>query len=372
MIVHDQDKGCDLDFFMPNPRRVTIKEVAKEAGVSAQTVSRVINNRHDVASETRQRILDIITSLGYQPSYIARSLIHGNSCTIGVVAYGLKFYGPSRTFLGIEEEANDKGYDLFLRLIHEPENDNGEELVKSMLSHQVEGIIWAVPQIASNRDWILEASIHLPVPLVLLSMQEHPSHCVVAIDNQSGGRLATQHLIQQGYRRIGIITGPLSWWEAVQRRMGWEKALSEAGIHVKDSLIVEGDWTPISGEQSLHRLLKQAPEIDAVFVSNDQMAIGAMKAARELGRNIPKDLGIIGFDNISESAYFYPPLSTIRQDMRELGRRAVRELIRIVDGLDDGKAVTPTNTYIQPELIVRESSVPYDKEHLQKRIDGGF
>jgi LacI family transcriptional regulator len=337
-------------------KRVTIKQVAKEAGVSTQTVSRVINHRPDVASETRRRVLQVIDRLEYRPSHIARSLIQGRSCTLGALGYGLEYFGPSRTLSGIEQQANELGYSLLLSLIRQPERDDVEQVLRDMLSRYVDGIVWAVPEIGNNRDWIHQEIPQLSAPIVFLSTQPRPKQSVVAVDNRSGGRMATQHLLDQGYQNIGLITGPLDWWEARQRQLGWQDALKE--VTIENSRVVEGDWTAESGEQGLRQLLEQCPDIDAVFVCNDQMALGALQAARQMGVRVPEDLALVGFDDIPESAYFCPPLSTVRQDMIELGRRAVRELGRMIEVSQQGGAVVePKAILLQPQLIIRESSI---------------
>ncbi len=337
-------------------KRVTITQVATEAGVSTQTVSRVINYHQNVAPETRQRVLQVIDRLGYQPSNIARSLIQGYSGTLGVVGYGLEYFGPSRTLSGIEQQANELGYSLLLSLMRQPEKNDVEQVLRDMLSRYVDGIIWAMPEIGNNRDWIQQGTPQLSVPIVFLSMEPHPNLSVVAVDNRSGGRMATEHLLDQGYLTIGLITGPLDWWEARQRQLGWQDALKEACT--EDHLVVEGDWTAESGERGLRQLLEQRPDMDAVFVCNDQMALGALQAARQMGIRVPEDLALVGFDDIPESAYFYPPLSTVRQDMVELGRCAVRELGCIIEASQQGRAVVePRTILLQLQLIIRESSV---------------
>jgi LacI family transcriptional regulator len=354
---------------MKNADRANIKQIAKEAGVSTQTVSRVINNRHDVAADTRKRIQEIIERLGYQPNHHARSLIHGRSCTIGIVTYGLKFFGPSRTFLGIEAAADELGYTLFLRIVYQPENNQVEYLMKDMLAHQVDGIVWAVPEIGGNRDWLIKEHCKFSIPLISLSMESRPGMSVIAVDNFSGGYQATQHLIQQGYRKVGIITGPLTWWEAQQRLEGWRKANQDAGRNVDESFMVEGDWTPISGEMSMYKLLQQRPDIDGVFICNDHMSIGAMKAARQSFRNIPNDLGIVGFDDISETPYFVPPLSTLRQDMRGLGIKAMDALNKMIKDKEKGKSIETISTLLEPQLIVRQSSSLEDNMSQDRRLD---
>lgn len=338
-------------------KRVTIKQVAREAGVSTQTVSRVINDRPDVAPETRRRVQDIIDRLGYQPSNVARSLIQGRSFTFGVVGYGLDYFGPSYTLSGIEQEASDLGYTLLLSLTRQPETNSVAQLLGDMLSRHVDGIIWAVPEIGENRTWIRDQAYKLSVPIIFLSMEPQPDQFVVAIDNYGGGLMATRHLVSRGCQNIGLITGPLDWWEARQRKLGWQEALDGAGLLRRDGFVAEGDWSAASGERGLHQLLTRHPEIDGMFACNDQMALGALKAARQLGRRVPEDLAIVGFDDIPEAAYFYPPLSTVRQDVVELGCRAVRKLSQAVEMGQSGAVPTPDTILLQPELIVRESSI---------------
>ena len=336
--------------------RTTIRDVAAVAGVSYQTVSRVLNNKPDVAEETRQRVLEVIEQLGYQPSSIARSLTQGRSYTLGVVSYGVEFYGPANTLSGIEHQANELGYTLLLSLMRHPET-SGVQVLRDMLSYYVDGIVWAVSGIGDSREWTEKEMSHLSIPVVLLDMPPSPHLSIVNVDSRRGGYMATRHLLDQGYQTIGLIAGPLDWWAARQRKLGWQEALEEAGLAIEDSLVVEGTWSAASGERGLGRLLEQHPSVDAVFASNDQMALGVLKAARETGRRVPEDLAVVGFDDIPEAAFFCPPLSTVRQDLDELGRCAVRELGRMIEARQRGEAaVDPISISLQPELIVRESS----------------
>lgn len=337
--------------------KVTIRDVAAKAGVSRQTVSRVLNDKPDVAKETRQRVLEVIDRLGYRPSSIARSLTQGRSYTLGVVSYGVQYFGPSQTLVGIEHQANEMGYTLHLRLVQQPA-ESGVQILYDMLSYHVDGIIWAVSEIGNNRDWAEREICNLNVPVVFLDMRPCPSLSVVNIDNQRGGYLATKHLCDQGYQRVGLITGPLDWWSAQQRKAGWQDALEKAGSQVEESLIVEGTWSAASGERGLRRLLEQRPDVDAVFACNDQMALGALKTTREMGLRVPQDLAIVGFDNVPEAPFFSPPLSTMRQDLDELGRSAVQELGRLIEaGQQELEDIRPKTILLQPELIVRQSSI---------------
>lgn len=338
-------------------QRVTIRDVAAVAGVSHQTVSRVINNRPDVADETRRRVWQIIEELNYQPSAIARSLIHQRSFTLGVVTAGLKYVGPSRTLSGITGQAEAMGYTLVLKELPSFDTHDVQPLLNSLMARQVDGIIWAVPEIGANRDWLEGQPPELAAPLIFLTMRARPGLSSVSVDNYQGGCLATEHLLQQGYRHIGHISGPLDWWEARQRLAGWKDTLRQAGLPVASYQWVSGNWSAASGEQAIRPLLDTYPDMDAVFVANDQMALGVLQVACQQGLRIPQDLAVVGFDGIPEAGYYWPPLTTMYQDLKELGCTAVRELSRAVEASHQKEApVSPVALSLQPELIVRESS----------------
>jgi LacI family transcriptional regulator len=341
---------------MAEKKRITIHQVAREAGVSRQTVSRVINNRPDVAPETRERVQAVIKQLGYKPSAVARSLSQGKSCTIGVVGYGLEFYGISRVVTEIEAQANSRGYSIALSLIHEPEQNDVGNLLGELVARHMDGIVWAVPHIGNNRNWLIKALGTISVPVVCVSMEPHPELTVIEVDNFIGGKLVTEHLIEQGYRNIGVIKGPSSWWASRRRVDGWKAAMEEAGFEVNPEWIVEGNWSAESGYRSAKKLLHEFPNIEAIFACNDQMALGVQKAANTLGFHIPEDLALVGYDNIPESEFYNVSLTTIRQGFTELGKVAMQELDRkIREEARDG-TTTPEAIFIKPELIVRESS----------------
>jgi LacI family transcriptional regulator len=337
--------------------RVTVKHVAEAAGVSTQTVSRVVNNDQGVLPTTRQRVQDVIDRLGYHPNAIARSLTQQKSCSFGVVASGLEYYGPSRTLVGIEQKANALGYSLNLALLHQPETDDVRPLISSFLSRQVDGILWTTQEIGDNLKWLDHKP--LPVPVVLLETQPRDGAACVNVDSRFGGHLAVEHLLSQGYRHIGVITGPLTWWSARERLQGWREAIREGGMPADDRQMVEGNWSTGSGALGLEQLKRQYPELDAVFVGNDQMALGVLQSARKLGLRIPEELAIVGFDDIPEAEYFFPSLTTIRQDLMEFGGTAV-ELLR--QRIEAGRADAPVRDitecrWMQPHIVIRDSSV---------------
>ena len=341
---------------------ITITDVARQAQVSAGTVSNVLTGKRPVAAETRQRVLETIEALGYQPNLVARKLVNRSTATLGLVASGLEYYGPSRIVVGVERQASELGYTLILDLVHSPEIVQVEAVINDLLAQQVDGIIWSIPQIGDNRLWWERNQRKLRIPVVFLGSGSPPELPTIDFDNRNGGRLAVEHLLQTGRQHIGIITGPLDWWSALQRKVGWQDALTNAGLAPQELQAVCGDWGVASGEQCLYNLLSAYPALDAVFVCNDQMALGAMKAARQLGLRIPADLALVGYDDRPEAEYFYPPLTTVRQQLVEMGSLAVRELNRlIVNRQNRGGSPPPetlTTLLLQPQLVVRASSDP--------------
>ncbi len=339
-------------------QRVTIKDVARSAGVSAQTVSRVINDRPDVAADTRLRIQQIIQDLGYQPSALARSLIQQRSFMLGVVTAGLKYIGPSRTLNGITQRAEELGYSLMLKELPSFTAVEYLSLIQSLLARHVDGIIWATSEVGDNQKWVSEGLQDIPVPILFLTTQARPEIFSVSYDNYLGGRRAAQHLIDQGYRHIGHVTGPLDWWEARQRKAGWEDVLKEADLEVFPSHFSEGNWSSASGEQAFRQLLEAYPELDAVFVGNDQMALGVLQVAARTAKRLPQELGVVGFDGIPESRYYWPPLTTVFQDQNRLGCTAVEKIVGIIERIrDQGEATEPETIILEPELIIRDSSI---------------
>jgi LacI family transcriptional regulator len=343
------------------PKRLTIREVAAAAGVSAQTVSRVLNNRPDVSPDTSDRVREIIRQTGYAPNMLARSLTQGRSHVLGVVAYGLEYFGPSRVVSAIERQAAEMGYGISLNLILEPETNDVDHVLSTLRSRRVDGIIWAIAEVGNNRAWSESKGAELGVPVILVGGTGGRSYPSISIDNAAIGCLATQHLLAGGTRHIGIITGPLPWWEARQRLAGWRQTLESTGRAAEECLIVEGDWTVSSGEQALYRMVGACPDIDSVFASNDQMALGVLYAARKLGRRVPQDLAVVGVDNIPEASHFWPPLTTVHQPLSDAGALAVQAIDHLIKRARQPRKAQDTAPEIQllePQLIVRESSRP--------------
>jgi LacI family transcriptional regulator len=331
--------------------------VAKQAGVSTKTVSRVINHQGEISEETRQRVQAVIDELGYRPNILARSLVSQRSGMLGVVTWGLDFYAPSRIVVGIEQRSSELGFSLFLHLISHPTDAGVEHILNTLADHRVEGILWAVPEVGENHAWIQPEALQSLPPIVFLSTCGHPGVDSISVDNQRGGDLAAQHLVDQGRKRIGIISGPAEWWETRERLAGWREALLRNGLEVVQKRITQAEWSVESGSQAMGRLLEQDPEIEAVFASSDDIALGALAAATQAGRRIPEDLALVGFDNIPQSAYFQPPLTTIDQPLSRTGRAAVDVLIKRIENRHGGKEQEPAAALaLEPRLVVRRSS----------------
>ena len=342
---------------MSEKSKTTIYDVAKMAGVSRQTISRVLNNRQDVSAETRVRIQKIIDELGYHPSAVAQSLSRQKSFLLGVVTVGLRFTGPSRTLSGITSKAEELGYGLLLKELASFNSNNVKPILQWFKSHQVDGIIWAAPEIEENRNWLKDLLPEIDIPIVFMTMEKQDEVLIISTDNFSGARMATEHLINKGRKHIGHISGPLEWWEARQRKMGWETALADVGIKVSDQMWTSGNWSSKSGKAAFFELLDKFPEMDGVFVGNDQMALSVLQSALEIGKKVPDNLSVVGFDGIAESEFYCPALTTVSQNQNELGCVAVAELvIQIEKKFVENKMIEPKYITLQPELIIRQSS----------------
>jgi LacI family transcriptional regulator len=337
-------------------KRVTIKDVAQAAGVSTQTVSRVINKFSYVSDETRQRVDTVVEQLGYHPSTLARSLSQQRSYTLGVVTFGLKYIGPSRTLNGIADKADELGYMLLMKELDNFDANRIDDVIDSLLARQVDGILWAAPEIGDNHAWVDERMEKIPVPVLFLAMQPRDGIPSVATDNFQGAVMAIHHLLDCGRKKIGHISGPLDWWEAQERKRGWHETLKSAGFEASEQRCAEGNWSSSSGEQAFIQLLESFPDMDAVFVANDQMALSVLREACRRSIKIPEKLAVIGFDGIPESAYFYPSLTTISQDLQLLGGQAIQNIVEMIQARQENQPLIARSLLIQPTLVMRESS----------------
>ncbi|GAB3076806.1 LacI family DNA-binding transcriptional regulator [Pedococcus soli] len=330
-------------------RRPSLQDVAEVAGVSHQTVSRVVNGSPSVAPATRDRVLEAIHELGYRRNSAARALATRRSGTIGVVVAGLGYFGPSSTVVGLEAAARAEGYSLVLVSVSEtsPEASNRatQDAIEHLIGESVEALVMIAPDDAGLD---LGPGAQVPLPLVVLDSDPARAGLSVGVDHAQGARLATQHLIDLGHRHIAHIGGPANWYQAECRLEGWRSALASAGL--TPGPVLTGDWTASSGYR--HGVgLAADRDVSAVFVANDQMAIGVLRAMAEAGRRVPEDVSVVGFDDLPEAEYLFPPLTTVHQNFVALGRAALRELLGAINGEPgDGAVLVP------PKLVVRGST----------------
>lgn len=332
---------------MPTRSRPTIREVAARAGVSHQTVSRVINSSERVNADTRERVEIAITELGYQPNAIARSMARGRTHTLACIAPNMTDFTYASVMEGAEIESRSQGYFLFTASASDEKNFN--TLIEQLFgSRRAEGLLMITPYIDHQHT-----ELHHDVPTVYVGADPHQDHTsLVTLDNTAAGLLATQHLIELGHQRIAHIIGPRIEYSAQNRLKGYRAALDSAGLHPDLRLIVEGDWSATSGYRAVNQLFDQKVSFSAIFAQNDRMAIGAIRALRELGIKVPDAVSVIGFDDMPLASYFDPPLTTIKQDTYLMGSEAAQLLIRLIEHPDREK----TSIYLPGELVIRHST----------------
>lgn len=329
-------------------------DVANLAGVSHQTVSRVLNDHPNVRDGTRDRVLAAIAQLGYRRNSSARALVTRRTNTLGVVALDTTLYGPASTLLGIEWAAREAGYFISIVSLKTITRSGVDDAIDYLAEQSVDGLIVIAPH-----WWAADALAGLPedFPAVAVEGGRAGLLPVVAVDQVMGAAMATQHLLDQGHTTVWHIAGPTDWLESEGRIVGWRQAL-EAAEAPRPPLIY-GDWSPRSGYEAGLALVAKADEdgalpVDAVFVANDQMALGILRAFGEAGIRVPDDVTLVGFDDIPEAAYFSPPLTTVRQDFGEVGRRCIElVLMQIEAGARRGEEY---RSIVAPELIVRRST----------------
>lgn len=318
-------------------------DVARAAGVSHQTVSRVLNDHPNVRAETRARVLAAIDRLGYRRNLLARALVTRHSRTLGVVSFDTALYGPASTVYGIEQAARAAGYFVSIVSLRTIDQAGVRDALDYLAGQSVDGVVVVAPQRSAASAL---ADLPRDLPAVAVEGGHEGDVPVVCVDQIGGARLATEHLLDLGHRTVWHVGGPSDWLEAEGRAEGWRAALEAAGRTVPEPL--PGDWSPRSGYQA-GRLLAREPGLTAVFVSNDQMALGVLRAFSEEGVRVPEQVSVVGFDDIPESAYFSPPLTTVRQDFGAVGRSSIEVLLRRIEG---------SGPYPRERLVVPPEFVP--------------
>jgi LacI family transcriptional regulator len=336
-------------------RRPTQEDVARLAGVSRATVSYVINNRTDgnvrISEETRCRVLEAVEELGYRPNVLARSLRQGQTHTIGMIVPDNTNPFFAEVARGVEDTSFEQGYSVILC---NSDSDLDKELLYTnvLAEKRVDGILFVAVGMSAERICVLQER-RMPVVVVDRDLPDVAVDSVMTA-NERGGWLATRHLIELGHRRIGCIAGPSDVTPSAERVTGYRQALREAALPVEEGLIMRGDFQYESGYQAARQLLSMDDPPTAVFACNDLMAIGTISAAVELGRQVPADLSVVGFDDVPLASFANPALTTVVQPKYEIGVVAATMLLERMQDPDR----PPQRKMLDTELVVRQSTAP--------------
>ncbi|MEI4270475.1 LacI family DNA-binding transcriptional regulator [Klenkia sp. LSe6-5] len=332
-------------------RPAVMADVAQLAGVSHQTVSRVLNDHPYVKEETRARVLEAMAELGYRRNLTARALARRQSDTIGVIAFDTSLYGPASTLFSLEQAARGAGLEVHVVTVPDMGPEAFAEAVDRLVAQSVSGVVVLAPQRAA-----VQVMVGLPadLPAVAVEGGAPPGVPSVVVDQVDGALQATRHLVELGHTEIAHVRGPQDWIEAEARRVGWHQAMTAAGLTVREPLV--GDWSARSGYDAGVLLHERWPEVTGVFVANDHMALGLVRALAEAGVDIPGQVSVVGFDDIAEAGYLRPPLTTVHQDFAEVGRRCVDVLVERIGSAERWFQGQPV--VVPSRLVVRASTAP--------------
>lgn len=331
---------------VPPASAITLDEVADAAGVSPSTVSRVLNGSAKVSEAKRRAVEETVARLNFQLNPVARGLARGRSMSIGVVTQAVDspFYGEAMR--GVEEALEDSGFMPLFISGHWSEQVESRCL-QMLQARRVDGVILLHGRLGDAQL----VQLAQQVPVVVTGRRLHGPRLVSFSGHDfAGARLATQHLLELGHREIAHISGPASHPDALERLAGYRAALQEAGVAGDPGLVMAGDLNEASGQLAMQRLLHSGRHFTAVFSANDQMAFGAQLALRRAGRQVPQDVSLVGFDDLGISAFMAPPLTTVRQSARDIGRIAVEAMRALLDNQE------PALSLPEPVLVVREST----------------
>ncbi len=326
-------------------RQATMRDVARAAGVSAITVSRVLNDYEFVRSETRNRVLAAVAETGYRPNLAARALVTRKSHVLGLLVADAFGHGPTAALWAIEDAAAEAGYAVTVVILS---GDDHEEILdgfRRLTLQGVDGIVMVAPQHEATSVDVLEVE---GVPVVTLSAFASDRLQPIMLDSVAGSRAVVRHLAQLGHRTIAHLAGPAGWAASEARKAGWQAECAELGLPAGPA--VHGDWSAATGHALAPALIADE-RVTAIYAASDSMAQGALLALHELGRDVPEDMSVVGFDDVPEAEYFIPPLTTVRQDFETLGRRCIASVVERINGRD-----APAFAPLEPELVVRSST----------------
>ena len=334
-------------------RTASIRDVARAADVSYQTVSRVLNGHPSIRPATKQRVLDAMADLRYRPNQAARALVTSRSRTLGVILGSRGEYGPSSSLAALEDAARERGYWVNYAYLRDTRPETISAAVEHLRRQSVEGIVVHAPQV---RVFDALAALDVDIPHLGLHSAER-GIAELADDQVRGAQLATEHLIALGHSEIVHLAGPQDWIEAESRMQGYLRALSDADLPTRPPIL--GDWSADLGYRAGRELARRL-DFTAVFAANDVMALGLVHAFRDEGIEVPRHVSVVGFDDIPLAAHGWPPLTTVHQQFPALGQRAIAALLGAIDAREVGGAA-PTDAAaapasIVPSLVVREST----------------
>lgn len=350
---------------MDDVMSVTFKDVAKLAGVSTQTVSRVTNGSQDVAESTRNKVNAAIKKLGYVPNKGAQMLSRSKSTSIGLVTLDMALHGAAMIANGVRMQAHDMGYGTAFSVVSEPNLTNTREAIRELIAQQVDSIILNVPLKSADAELLVEQYQHLN--LIFIDVPSNSQVNYICGDHTEGAKLAAQHLIENGRSEYLLISGPNESSASQIRLQSWLAALSDADSKVQYQY--QGNWQAESGYLGIRGAVAKQIQFDAVLVASDQMALGVLRALQELQIPVPEKVAVVGFDGIEDSAFFNPPLTTIKQDFTKIGQQAVR----LAEKLNANSQDTLLQHHIETTLLPRESSqskvtANYEKQEIEKLL----
>lgn len=350
------------------PKSTTLYDVAEYARVSYQTVSRVINQASHVSEKTRRNVEAAMTALNYVPNRVAQQLAGKLSQTIGLATTNLSLHAPSQIVAAIKSKASELGFHVVISMIDQPSLSASKAAVLNLLSQRVDGLIVNIP--LENQDAQAVQAVCGDIPALFLDVSPDLSANSIIFDPFAGARLGIEHLVKLGHRDIALLTGPLSSISARLRFDGWQTTL--ANHQMTAMAVMEGDWSSLSGYEQLSRLLDQESVTPtAIVVGNDQMALGALRALSEHGLAVPGDVSVIGYDDTEDSACFIPPLTTIKQDFKNLGKTSVERLLSLIQSrhhdapsqmlpvtlVERKTTAAPGTTHLSPQALADALSI---------------
>jgi DNA-binding LacI/PurR family transcriptional regulator len=326
-------------------RKPNIYDVARLAGVSHQTVSRVINKAEYIKDDTRSKVQSAMQELGYVPNAAARALVTSKSKIVGILVSDIVYHGPAGMMHAMEKEARRGGFFAISASVDPLDSGSIAQGIEHLRRLGIEGLVVITPQ--SDSVQAVERLV-TDIPVVFIDSPNNSKELSAELDNYAGAKRATEHLISLGHKNIVHVSGPAGWFDSAPRIVGYEDAMRNAKLEPK---VFAGDWTVPTGYEIGRNIELDSTKVTAIFAANDQLALGLMRALRQRGYAIPERISIIGFDDVPEAAYYEPPLTTMRPDFAELGRVAMEMMLGKINSEKTLRADT-----LVPELIVREST----------------